>query len=350
MDNNKLSFRQTYARVPSSENVNALNVDDTSIELQPLPNITKPLTVHPVENVSGFEAVHTNVKNQYLQDYSVTEALNGAGWKHTVQTVAIITSLAFVVNILALVWFARSPRSEEGLIQLYVGSCSTVESLDLWVHLAINILSTILLGASNYCMQCLCAPNRKEVDEAHRNGEWLDIGIPSVRNLSYLPKGKAIGWTLLALTSMPLHLLYNSAFYAAFQNNEYQYFFVTEDFPNGAAFNITPISDAVDYGVFATPFVDIAGAQQLASPWQRLDAEECVDKYARFFLREYRNLILITTNTTIPYNQTYAQLMAKTGWCEDGECGSLLFASPANSGGYSYTWLVTRHIFFLLRR
>lgn len=338
MDGHKLSFRQPYARVPSSENVNALSDNDTSIELNPLGNAAETVETVSYEATSSLKPIYGNDEDEYLHDYPITDASTQSGWKGTVKTVAVITSLAFVINIVALIWFAKSQKSEEGLTQLYVGSCSVVESLDLWVHLAINILSTILLGASNYCMQCLCAPSRKEVDAAHQNGKWLDIGIPSVRNLSFLPKGKFFGWILLALTSMPLHLLYNSAFYAAYQNNEYQYFFVTEDFPNGAAFNTTPISDAVDYGVFATPFVDIGGAQKLAFPWEKLEAEECVAAYAKFFLKEYRNLVLVTTNTTVPYDQTTAELMVKTGWCQDGECGSLLFASPANSGGYSYTW------------
>lgn len=56
-------------------------------------------------------------------------------------------------------------------------------------------------------MQCLSAPTRKEVDEAHAKGKWLDIGVPSVRNLTSIPKLRLGMWVGLGLTSLPLHLM-----------------------------------------------------------------------------------------------------------------------------------------------
>lgn len=66
---------------------------------------------------------------------------------------------------------------------LYDGHCDKVKRLDLWLHLFINVLSTLLLGASNYCMQCLAAPTREDIDKAHGQNGWMDVGVPSVRNL-----------------------------------------------------------------------------------------------------------------------------------------------------------------------
>jgi hypothetical protein len=73
--------------------------------------------------------------------------------------------------------------------------------------LLINALSTILLSASNYTMQCLSAPTRSEVDDAHSTGKWLDIGVPSVRNLGRIARKRVILWWLLGASSLPLHLL-----------------------------------------------------------------------------------------------------------------------------------------------
>lgn len=56
-------------------------------------------------------------------------------------------------------------------------------NLSLWLHLVINALSTLLLSATNYAMQCLSSPTRKEVDKPHRHYIWLDIGVLSVRSL-----------------------------------------------------------------------------------------------------------------------------------------------------------------------
>jgi hypothetical protein len=38
---------------------------------------------------------------------------------------------------------------------IYSGDCTTAKNLTVFLHLMINILSTILLSASNYCMVCL---------------------------------------------------------------------------------------------------------------------------------------------------------------------------------------------------
>lgn len=61
--------------------------------------------------------------------------------------------------------------------RLFHGKCNTSGMLSSTLHLGINILSSILLGASNLAMQLLSAPTREEIDAAHSKREWLDIGI-----------------------------------------------------------------------------------------------------------------------------------------------------------------------------
>ncbi|RJE19194.1 hypothetical protein PHISCL_08471 [Aspergillus sclerotialis] len=74
----------------------------------------------------------------------------------------------------------------------------------------INILSTIMLGASNYCMQLLAAPSRTEVDEAHEKRTWRTIGIPDIAHLVFhAPAKRRLLGVALLVTSFPIHLLYN---------------------------------------------------------------------------------------------------------------------------------------------
>lgn len=94
-----------------------------------------------------------------------------------------------------------------GIGTIFQGQCSTVRTYDSALHVAINVLSTLLLGASNYCMQILVAPTRQEVDRAHGKSSWLDIGIPSVRNFREMNWKRRVGWTNLALSSATLHLM-----------------------------------------------------------------------------------------------------------------------------------------------
>ena len=58
------------------------------------------------------------------------------------------------------------------------------------------------------CMQLLLAPTRTQIDNAHKNRRWLDIGIPSVHNFRYISVWHKVTWLLLALSSLPLHFLY----------------------------------------------------------------------------------------------------------------------------------------------
>lgn len=97
--------------------------------------------------------------------------------------------------------------SDRGVGLIYGGSCSRVKRLDQWLHLLINLLSTGMLSASNYCMQLQAAPTRAKIDEAHNSGKWLDIGIPSLRNFGYLGRWRQASWLLLAFSSIPIHLM-----------------------------------------------------------------------------------------------------------------------------------------------
>ena len=74
--------------------------------------------------------------------------------------------------------------------------------------LAINILSTLLLGASNHNAQVLSAPTRADIDRIHARGGWLDIGVSSVRNLRHVSRWRSAIFMLLLLSTVPLHLLY----------------------------------------------------------------------------------------------------------------------------------------------
>lgn len=89
-------------------------------------------------------------------------------------------------------------------------TCSGVKSYNLWLHLSINALSTMLISASNYCAQILIAPTRQDVDAAHMKHEWYDIGVQSWRNLKKTNKRKKCTWAILMASSALLHLTYAS--------------------------------------------------------------------------------------------------------------------------------------------
>ncbi|KAI9888350.1 MAG: hypothetical protein M1814_000557 [Vezdaea aestivalis] len=176
------------------------------------------------------------------------------GWRFGVTLYAILIAAVLLLNASFLVFAVRVFGFEDGVGTLKRGSCKDIARLSNWAHLVINALSTTMLAGSNYCMQpyldfsfqglalfgwflpftpanlllryyevllvtgygCflisigmqkLCAPTRQEVDRAHSEGKWLDIGVLSLRNLNKISKGRILIWTALALSSIPVHLL-----------------------------------------------------------------------------------------------------------------------------------------------
>lgn len=92
-------------------------------------------------------------------------------------------------------------------VTLYRGECAFVRWWDWGIHIIINILGTLLLSASNITLQLIAAPTREEVDRAHSRGIWLDIGVPSLRNLRNISRMNLWIWCCLAVSSLPIHFL-----------------------------------------------------------------------------------------------------------------------------------------------
>lgn len=125
------------------------------------------------------------------------------GWRFGAINCAIGAAVVCLINLIVTIVYRLRARS--GI--LFTGDCDDARKINTGLHLLINALSTILLGSSNYCMQCLSAPTRYEVDRAHAQKRSLDIGVFSVSNLHRINKKRAIIWAFLGLSSIPLHLL-----------------------------------------------------------------------------------------------------------------------------------------------
>lgn len=118
-----------------------------------------------------------------------------------------IIYVIFVLNMVLTIVAISRYESVNGVGLIYEGDCTTVKNIDLWAHLLINILSTGMLSASNFCMQLQMAPTRANVDQAHENNEWMDIGVSSFRNLKYISKSRKLAWIILGVSSLPIHFL-----------------------------------------------------------------------------------------------------------------------------------------------
>ncbi|PWW79641.1 hypothetical protein C7212DRAFT_341907 [Tuber magnatum] len=162
----------------------------------------------------------------------------------------------------------------------------------------------------NYTQQCLAAPTRSEIDTAHARRRWVDIGVPSVRNLFRIKWQRTLLWIAIGVTSIPLHLLYNSAVYTSLAANDYVVAVVANSsFYPGASWNIT---DALGgYRNFpglkaGEPFGPVIERYRGAKrTYQYMDPFNCVELYTKDFISDRSNLFLITKDSsTSPHNNT----------------------------------------------
>ncbi|EPS39583.1 hypothetical protein H072_6735 [Dactylellina haptotyla CBS 200.50] len=188
---------------------------------------------------------------------------------------AASTFLVLVINFtLLLVVSARDGPT------LFRGDCNSVKKWSTAIHLLINIFATLLLGATNYSMQILMAPTRDEIDRAHSKGNWLDIGINSLRNMYWVGTGslwRIILFLVLSLSSLPLHLLYNSTVYFTLQDNTY------------SAWAMSPTYEADYLKHSVDPSLETARMQPL----------ECLQAYTDNFISKYSDIaVILNENAT----------------------------------------------------
>jgi hypothetical protein len=94
-----------------------------------------------------------------------------------------------------------------GVGTLFKGDCAKAHRMDSGIHVVINLMGAILLGASNYVLQILGAPTRRQVDEAHSRKISLYIGVPNLRNMRFVGFRRVMLWVILVVSALPLHLL-----------------------------------------------------------------------------------------------------------------------------------------------
>lgn len=220
---------------------------------------------------------------------------SATGWR---KTAGLLTALMLVIETALLLILIISSAKSGGLTgnhMLYRGSCSTASTINTIVHLLINVLATGVLASSNFFMQVLNAPTRSDLDRVHGEGKsWADIGVPSFRNLRFMARWKIAAWVLLALSSAPLHLFFNSTVFQSDDvRSKFQLVMAAEGFFHGAPW-FSPGASLRESG-FLRPddYNDVSwlranvrsppeSLQRLAREaggWKRLSPSECRSAY-----------------------------------------------------------------------
>ena len=232
------------------------------------------------------------------------------GWRRPVIANTIL--LALLSGTLSLTTFFSGNETESFLVNyfFYSGACETTRMANLGIHLGLNIAATLVFSAANFAMQVLNSPTRKEVDAAHTRGTSVELGVPSLSNLFALSKFKVMSWAVLAVLSLPVHMLLNSAvFETDFHGKAWNMTIAAEPFTTGAEFFWPGASLALPgfdegYGMqvdlaelFNNSSQIIPQLRETASTarmWTRLDAATCRREYLRCNTKqEFKNVVLV---------------------------------------------------------
>ncbi|KAF9891764.1 hypothetical protein FE257_003245 [Aspergillus nanangensis] len=220
-------------------------------------------------------------------------------WKKTLYLGSILSTVVLAFNLGFVLWAVQHRTLMNGRGVIYSGDCSQSKKISVGFHLVINILGTVLLGASNYGMelnalteindakQCLCAPSRENVDRAHSRGNWLDIGVQSMRNLWQIPRKHLFMWACLALSSLPLHLVYNSTIFQTISVYKFDVYYGNKPFSSFSADDVRP------------PYINTDAFYRLLQKGQngeldRLENDECISEYAEMFQTSRGSVLLVT--------------------------------------------------------
>ncbi|KAI9924291.1 hypothetical protein MW887_007241 [Aspergillus wentii] len=196
---------------------------------------------------------------------------------------------------------------------IYDGSCSVSKRWNVALHLIINILSTTILAASNYCMQTLAAPTREDIDRRHARGKWLDIGVPSAGNLSVVGPYRVALWFVLLITATPFHLMYNSAVFGSQATNQYRVVLAPGDMDPQDMGNLTTPGLKRCFGSVGGLNWDEFTSDLSRGSYEKRNRQECLDLTNVEFSSGIGTIVFLSNKLTVSQGGDRAVLDAGSG-------------------------------------
>ncbi|EJT77174.1 hypothetical protein GGTG_07086 [Gaeumannomyces tritici R3-111a-1] len=216
------------------------------------------------------------------------------GWRSGVELNALLALLIFVVGLVCLVWAVASSKmllGGGGDATVFAGSCEAASRVSWGLHALVNVLGLAVLAGANYVYQVLSSPDRAEVDAAHAKTKWLDIGIPSLRNLAHISTLRVLVALVLVLTAVLTQIIYNAVIFTSQTGVGYNLVVVSQPFLSGAQF-----SNASSNNDGGLSRVEILALQDQASRNQlvRMSTPDCLGRFAGSLEPEFRAVVMVT--------------------------------------------------------
>ncbi|KAK1976579.1 hypothetical protein LZ30DRAFT_603189 [Colletotrichum cereale] len=221
-----------------------------------------------------------------------------SGWRAGVALNIVIGFLILIVAIVCLVLALVVVGMIRGESRLFKGDCAAARDLKIGVFVAINVIAIVLLSAANYVFQVLSSPTRIEVDVAHSEKRWLDIGIPSFRNLHFVSKPRVIMAVIIMLAAVSTQVIYNAVIFSTQPAFDHQVVFVTRGFLTSGQFSNASETNA---GGLSRTDILVLQDQALRGDLTNLTNADCAAQFGGVFQSDFSAVVLVT-NVAAPAN------------------------------------------------
>ena len=155
---------------------------------------------------------------QFIYDPRQYTRLRQDGYVQTAFIVSYILIVAGVIASLVTIMtlmLTRQDQSSTSFPQsfpIFKASCDSrrLQFNNLFAHLFVNTIGTIILGLSNYIQQMCASPTIEEVSHGFRKYGDVVFGSNSASAVFRLgQRSLSAGWVALMVTSLPLHIMLN---------------------------------------------------------------------------------------------------------------------------------------------
>ncbi|KAJ4352820.1 hypothetical protein N0V95_003928 [Ascochyta clinopodiicola] len=266
----------------------------------------------------GLPVIHRKTWVEHLEEYEHrrfgTHVLSSlydnfiAGWRAGLLRAFLFSLAALALNMSVFLWLFLEFDTARGTGLISTSRCDEVGRIETGIKVGLNVISTLILGASTYAMQGTTAPTREEVDSAHEKGKWLEIGTQSWRNLIYsttssCPRFNAVFFTTTetyqyAVAVVDQGFLQNAAFQATSANSsptlpQFESFVWTGDCNGDCSWDIA------DNDTVVLQLLNDVRDLSRAQAYKRLGRSECIESYTEGFMQKYSDVVVISNTTQI---------------------------------------------------
>ena len=178
---------------------------------------SKSSLIDPALPESKESARHSKLFKHNLRAGSAeAKKRRDSGWKKGVWYDFWWTFTIFWVHIGFVIWghffYQESNSYWENFgfrILASATDCNSLSQLRTGLSFLFNILAAILPIFAGNTLLALASPTRKQLDECHESGQYMDIGTHSFSNIRkpFIPWKQKILWGILALLTLPFHVL-----------------------------------------------------------------------------------------------------------------------------------------------